>query len=103
VLGHELAHLAHDDFWHQEVYGFLAARSGTRGLADFMQSHQTAKEQELAADDKGFIYAAMAGYAVGLLVKNQAGKPDFFAFWMQQTNARVQSVHASASDRAAFL
>lgn len=44
VLGHELAHLAHDDFWHQEVYGFLAARSGTRGLADFMQSHQTSKE-----------------------------------------------------------
>ncbi|MGH8535814.1 MAG: tetratricopeptide repeat protein [Gammaproteobacteria bacterium] len=103
VLGHELAHLAHDDFWHQEVYGFLAARSGTRGLADFMQSHQTSKEQELAADDKGFIYAAMAGYPVELLVKNQAGKPDFFAFWMQQTNARVQSVHASAADRAGLL
>ena len=103
VLGHELAHLAHDDFWHQEVYGFLAARSGTRGLADFMQSHQTSKERELAADDKGFIYAAMAGYPVELLVKGRAGKPDFFAFWMQQTNARVQSVHASAADRAALL
>jgi len=103
VLGHELAHLAHDDFWHQEVYGFLAARSGTRGLADFMQFHQTSKEQELAADDKGFIYAAMAGYPVEILVKNRAGKPDFFSFWMQQTNARVQSVHASAVDRAGLL
>ncbi|MGH8615484.1 MAG: tetratricopeptide repeat protein [Gammaproteobacteria bacterium] len=103
VLGHELAHLAHDDFWHQEVYGFLAARSGTRGLADFMQSRQTTKEQELAADDKGFIYAAMAGYPVELLVKGRAGKPDFFSFWMQQTNARVQSVHASSADRAALL
>jgi len=103
VLGHELAHLAHDDFWHQEVYGFLVTRSGTLGLADFVHSHQTAKERELAADDKGFIYAAMAGYPVGLLVKNQAGEPDFFAFWMQQTNARVQSVHASAADRASLL
>ncbi|MFH0342935.1 MAG: tetratricopeptide repeat protein [Chromatiales bacterium] len=103
VMGHELAHLAHDDFWHQEVYGFLATRSGTRGLADFMQSHQTSKERELAADDKGFIYAGMAGYPVEALVKTRAGKPDFFAFWMQQTNARVQSVHASAADRAGLL
>ena len=103
VMGHELAHLAHDDFWHQEVYGFLAARTGTRGLADFMQSHQTSKDRELAADDKGFIYAGMAGYPVETLVKTRAGKPDFFAFWMQQTNARVQSVHASAADRAGLL
>ena len=62
-----------------------------------------AKEQELEADDKGFIYAGMAGYPVETLVKNRAGKPDFFAFWMQQTNARVQSVHASTGDRAALL
>ncbi|MGH6801879.1 MAG: tetratricopeptide repeat protein, partial [Methyloceanibacter sp.] len=89
--------------WHQEVYGFLAARIGTRGLADFMQSHKTTKERELAADDKGFIYAGMAGYPVELLVKGHAGKPDFLAFWMQQTNTRVQSVHASAADRAALL
>jgi Zn-dependent protease with chaperone function len=52
VLGHELAHLAHDDFWHHEVHGFLAAHTGTRQLADFLRSHRPIKERELAADDK---------------------------------------------------
>jgi Putative Zn-dependent protease, contains TPR repeats len=94
VLGHELAHLAHDDFWHHEVHGFLAAHTGTRQLADFLRAHQEIEEWELAADDKGFIYAAMTGYPVDLLLKTGAGKPHFFDFWMQQTNTRVQALPA---------
>jgi Putative Zn-dependent protease, contains TPR repeats len=103
VLGHELAHLAHDDFWHHEVYSFLSAHTGTRPLADFLRAHPVVKHRELAADDKGFIYAAMAGYPVELVLKPRAGTSHFFDFWMQQTNTRVPSVHASARDRAALL
>ena len=103
VLGHELAHLAHDDFWHHEVHGFLAVHAGTRQLADFLRSHRPIKERELAADDKGFIYAALAGYSVDALLKAGAGKPHFFNFWMQQTNTRVQSAESTVEDRAALL
>jgi tetratricopeptide (TPR) repeat protein len=103
VLGHELAHLAHDDFWHHEVHGFLAVHAGTRQLADFLRSHRPIKERELAADDKGFIYAALAGYSVDALLKAGAGKPHFFNFWMQQTNTRVQSTDSTVEDRAALL
>jgi tetratricopeptide (TPR) repeat protein len=103
VLGHELAHLAHDDFWHHEVHGFLAAHTSTQHLANFLHSHRPVKERELAADDKGFIYAALAGYSVDALLKTGAGRPHFFNFWMQQTNTRVQSADSTVEDRAALL
>lgn len=58
VLGHELAHLAHDDFWHHEVHSFLATHTDTRPLADFLGAHRATQERELEADDKGFIYSS---------------------------------------------
>jgi hypothetical protein len=103
VLGHELAHLAHDDFWHHEVYSFLAAHTDTQRLADFLHTHRPVKERELAADDQGFIYAALAGYPVDGLLSTRAGRPHFFNFWMQQTNTRLPSADATAEDRAALL
>jgi tetratricopeptide (TPR) repeat protein len=103
VLSHELAHLAYDDFWHHEVYSFLATHTGTRQLADFLHAHRQAKQRELAADDKGFIYAALAGYPVDGLLSTHAGKSHFFNFWMQQTNTRAQSASSTAEDRAALL
>jgi tetratricopeptide (TPR) repeat protein len=103
VLGHELAHLAHDDFWHYEVHTFLATHAGTHSIAEYLETQRSAKTRELAADDKGFIYAAIAGYPVSSLLANRARKSRFFEFWMQQTNTRVQALHASAEDRAALL
>lgn len=103
VLGHELAHLAHDDFWHHEVHAFLVAHEGTEPLAGLVRTQRQLKEQELEADDKGFIYAAMAGYPVDLLLRASSSKAHFFHFWMQQTNAGVGAPDSTAEVRAALL
>lgn len=103
ILGHELAHLAHDDYWHHEVESFLAKTKDTQKIAHFLDQSFEARQAELAADDKGYLYAAMAGYPVERLVDARAGKLDFFTFWMQQTQARITSSHPFPEDRAALL
>ncbi|GAB6067129.1 hypothetical protein JCM13664_04470 [Methylothermus subterraneus] len=100
ILGHELAHLAHDDYWHHEVESFLAKAPDTQKIAHFLDQSFEARQAELAADDKGYLYAAMAGYPVERLVDS---KTDFFTFWMQQTQARITSSHPFPEDRAALL
>lgn len=101
ILGHELAHLAHDDYWHHEVESFLAQTPDTQKIAHFLDQSFEARQAELAADDKGYLYAAMAGYPVARLVDNR--KTDFFTFWMQQTQAKITSSHPFPEDRAALL
>ncbi len=103
ILGHELAHLAHDDYWHHEVESFLAKTSDTQKIAHFLDQSFQVRQAELAADDKGYLYAAMAGYPVERLVDIGGGKTDFFTFWMQQTQARITSSHPFPEDRAALL
>ncbi len=103
ILGHELAHLAHDDYWHHEVESFLAQTADTQKIAHFLDQSFEARQAELAADDQGYLYAAMAGYPVDRLVDARAGKIDFFTFWMQQTQARITSSHPFPEDRAALL
>ncbi len=108
VLGHELAHLANDDFWHHEVESFMQDTADAQKISKFINQHFEAKQAELAADDKGYLYAAMAGYPVDLLLRNkmqQAGakEQDFFTFWMQQTNTKTSASHPAAKDRAELL
>ncbi len=76
VLGHELAHLAKDDF-------------------------QDSKENEIKADAYGFRYAAMAGYRVDKLLdeKNQ----NFFIYWQEQSLRAVKDSHPDAATRAEHL
>ncbi len=78
VLGHELAHLSNDDFLH------------------FYKPNEV-RQNELEADDRGFIYAAMAGYPVDKLLEQQ----DFFSYWEQQTFRNV--IHPSSKARAKAL
>ncbi len=103
VLGHELAHLANDDFWHQEVHGFLADNPLAKRFAGIAQGQWQVEERELAADDKGYVYAAMAGYAVGALLEPQADGKGFFGYWLQQTNARASTAASKAEVRTAVL
>lgn len=112
ILGHELAHLANDDFWHHEVESFMQDTADSQKIAQFINQHFEAKQAELAADDKGYLYAAMAGYSVDLLLKNKnikAGmeggnsEQDFFTYWMQQTNTKTSPSHPAAKDRAELL
>lgn len=102
ILGHELAHLAHDDYWHQEVEEFMAGSPDAERIAHFLDQSFEAREAELAADDKGYVYAAMAGFAVDRLL-DKRGKGDFFAYWMEQTQSRVSASHPYPEDRAELL
>jgi len=87
ILGHELAHLANDDF--------------------FANPHQGVQAKEFAADAHGFIYAAMAGYPVNLLLTGIAQQQDFFTVWetyyRQQGHLVDTSDHPPAADRATAL
>ena len=104
VLGHELAHLANDDFWHYEVESFMQNTADAQKISEFINQNFEARQAELAADDKGYLYAAMAGYPVDkLLEQSEKNKQDFFTFWMQQTNAKASSSHPAAKDRAELL
>ncbi len=98
VIGHELAHLAADDFWHHEVHGFLASRPGAGPINAYLRSQRHNRARELAADDRGYLYAAMAGFPVESLAKR-----GFFERWMVQPQTRVESSHPSARQRATLL
>ena len=102
ILGHELGHLAEDDYWHRDVYlglqdhkpiegdttlklmNFIGERSGLVD-AHSKQWLSIVKERELRADDWGFIYSALAGFDPGKLVANK--ERSFFHFWTKKTNA----------------
>lgn len=116
ILGHELAHLAKDDYWHSQVYQALAGdpeggslRSLLENSADVRGADEQRRlaetqQKEWAADDQGFLYAALAGYAVDtLLGAPQTGQPDFFNHWMTQTQTRVDRSHPTPDDRALAL
>ncbi len=81
VLGHELAHLAHDDFLQRNVVK----------MTGHCQEEAKEEAKELAADQKGFIYAAMAGYDVGVLLKSGSEKTNFLVHWIQQINPSTLS------------
>jgi hypothetical protein len=85
VLGHELTHLANDDFWHREFF-------------DKKMPDPNNKSLETKADDQGFIYAAMAGYPVDKLLANS--QQNFFIHWEQQTFKTSSKTHPQPQERA---
>ncbi len=118
VIGHELAHLADDDFWHlaafdtlqnfgsgheaeQEILNLLMK---TGAIQDTDSGRKTAKEKELAADSHGLIYASMAGFDPKAVV-DAKGK-NFFKEWVSQITgqaAYTDELHPTPDQRAAFL
>lgn len=113
ILGHELAHLAKDDYWHLNVYRALAGdpdpeaaklRHDLEVSADVAGDRSAARVKEAEADDRGFLYAGLAGYRVDtLLGEAKAGKADFFQHWMSQTHTGVDEAHPSPAERAKLL
>ncbi|MEO5351838.1 MAG: tetratricopeptide repeat protein [Magnetococcus sp. XQGC-1] len=118
VIGHELAHLANNDFWDMEVY--LAIAGGSRGgsvarqpggadpaaEAELRQQRAETWRKESEADDLGFLYAAIAGYPVQTLFSH-VSKPEenFFFFWNERAyggQAR-DALHPPPREREAFL
>lgn len=113
VLGHELAHHAKDDFWHSRVHRALAGEPGTESLRALLRSTSDAAPEQYAeirakeaqADDFGFQYAGLAGYAVDALLGDGNDRLDFFRFWVEQTHvqAATDPLHPKPEDRAALI
>lgn len=105
VIGHELAHLANDDFWNAEAEHLIRSKalSGAidRALLDQLrQDNEDLINKELQADDKGFLYAAMAGFPVEKLL---APESDFLGYWVGETNTQSSPMHPQAAHRTELL
>jgi len=94
VLGHELAHLANNDAWHREFLSLIRKQTSVSQL-------NPNRQQEIEADDQGFIYAAMAGYPVAQLLAK--GAQNFFMAWEQQTFREANNTHPRPEVRAKLL
>lgn len=115
ILGHELGHLAEDDYWHRDVYLTLSDRAGDQasdvlrfigersGLVggDSGEWRTIVRDRELRADDRGFIYSALAGYDPGRLVSGES--VSFFHYWTEQTSAGPGNYHLRPEDRSAYI
>lgn len=115
LLGHELAHLAKDDFWHRSAFMALRESPGDPGprtrlvrlLAaaggDSAQARDGLRVKELQADAYGMLYMAMAGYDPSAVL---AQGSSFFAKWAAQVTERAlcdEETHPRPADREAFL
>ncbi len=116
VLGHELAHLLKNDYWHQEVYQMLAGMPDAQdlrrllvqtsevGQSDNTQGQAAVRAKEAQADDLGFLAVAVAGFAVHTLLADASrDRPDFFADWMRQTQTKLDPLHPAPEQRAQLL
>lgn len=123
VLGHELAHLARDDFWHAAAFEAVARHgSGQKAIQEIVEllnitdtthAGKTIKQKELQADAYGLLYSMMAGYDPRVIV-NTGGK-SFFREWTSQITGKIaysdnenmtsfaDKLHPTADQRAAFL
>jgi tetratricopeptide (TPR) repeat protein len=112
VLGHELAHLAKDDFWHASAFSALAKYDRRRGdgkqpeteaqstLGLLQTTPRDLQSAEHQADAYGMLYASWAGYSPQTLLE----QPDsFFAQWSRATGLAEDVAHPSAAARANFL
>ncbi|MBF0161895.1 MAG: M48 family metalloprotease [Magnetococcales bacterium] len=116
VLGHELAHLAKNDFWDPHIYLAMAGEgeAGRKGppeepkstAAERSQRRALAWHRESEADDMGFLYAGIAGYPVHTLL-GRADEPhdNFFSLWSEplQGVSALHELHPPPLEREAFL
>ena len=112
VLGHELAHLTANDFWHRQVYMSLSGTGASEAmgkvkniLAGEGDVHWTdeIKRKELQADDTGFLYAALAGFDADRILPSADHPSDFLSFWVQQTETEHDALHLDSKERSTFL
>ena len=105
VIGHELAHLASDDFWSAEIEHLIHSKAFSgemdRALLEpIEQDSADLMERELKADDKGFLYAAIAGFPVEVLLEQEN---DFLSYWVDCTNTQSSTSHPEAFHRTELL
>ncbi len=93
ILGHELAHLANNDFLHREAFLALVKYPGPKAEGEITPIYKRPDEDkkdelkkkeltaELMADSMGALYASMAGYDIGDLLGKEN---NFLSFWAGQ-------------------
>jgi len=118
ILGHELAHLANDDFWHRSAYFavkefardsdaanyLIGVLKGTTDLTNTNKAREVARKKELQADSSGIFYMMMAGYDPGTIVG--PGGVNFIEDWTYRITGRIayeDKDHPSSRDRGEFV
>lgn len=85
ILGHELAHLANRDFGSYKTLLALQEEGDKKTQKELYKFFETSptyeKGKELAADSKGAMLAAMAGYKIAPLL---GGKNSFLRQWVKR-------------------
>jgi tetratricopeptide (TPR) repeat protein len=109
VLAHEIAHQLRDDFWHMQFFTALATLSELQDqhhkhLEEEIRNRLSATDElwakELQADERGIVYAAMAGFNPDAVVTAER-EVNFFNEWVQAlTPQRLSPIYQSASHPA---
>ncbi|MGF1643194.1 MAG: tetratricopeptide repeat protein [Thiotrichales bacterium] len=118
VLGHELAHLTGNDFWHRKVYMSLSGSGADDSalnrvkqlVADEVSASgsssnwsDTIRRKELHADDTGFLYASLAGFNTNKILGESQEDEDFLTYWVKQTRTFSDELHFGPEIRTEFL
>ncbi len=101
VLGHELAHLHREEYFHAYAATRRSAATDARAVSALTKRFDHLKQRELAADRRGLLYAALAGFHPKALLEGQEA---FISAWSAQTPvAAAHADHPAPPRRAAVL
>ncbi len=108
VLGHELAHLRQDHFWH--IKYFQDWEKGGKGNASQHTglSFEELRHQEFQADTNGILYATMAGFDPQAILPDN-GNVNFFQAWINAWasshfgRSSTSATHPNAAQRNEVL
>ncbi|MBX2880009.1 MAG: tetratricopeptide repeat protein [Granulosicoccus sp.] len=103
ILGHELNHIAKEDFWHEQVYLGFVSKNIALDESQKEDRQSRRREFELRADEDGFLYASLAGFNTRTLFTGSAGTQDFLHYWVRQTRTGSSLTNFNAAQRVAFL
>ncbi len=115
ILGHELAHLAKDDFWHSSAFAAVRQYGDEKKVKDSLmkefnwdaadpKTQEFIRKQELQADSYGLIYMTMAGYDPKAIIDKD--RTNFFEEWVSQITGKIaykDATHPGPVERAEFV
>ena len=104
VIGHELAHLAHNDFWKTHAFNAIRRKTSLQHLDQLLRETNAASSEsqlrELQADGSALTWLAIAGYNPGKLLH---GYPGFLRKWSQERLKPNASAERFDQARVALL
>jgi len=118
IIGHELAHLSGNDFWHMNIletvhqYGenpllfqeILSLLKKTEDTDNTSHAREIRKKKELKADKYGFLYMSLAGYDPRAIVGSTEN--GFFDHWANRLTGQIalpDESYPTSKQRSDFL